>query len=215
MSPSAVRGPRRAWKIRLLVCALGVAALAALGSQLGRLLYAQDAVAHTDAMIVLSGARTERWLEAVDLYHEGLAPRVILSAGGPDDADAELRKRGIEPSDETRQTRDLMVRLGVPREAISILPGKPDNTALEAAAFRRLATTEGWRRVTIVTSKLHTRRARFAFRREFAGLGLEVFVRASRHDRTDPAHWWRTRADVRETLVESVKLVAYSLGLGE
>lgn len=215
MNPSAARGSRRPWTIRLLVFALTLAGLVALGSQIGRLLYVQDPIEHADAMIVLSGAKSDRWLEAVDLFREGHAPRIVLSAGGRDGGERYLRARGIVLPSDAERAREVMIKLGVPPEAITVLPGEPDNTAQEAAAFRRLATTEGWRRLTIVTSRLHTRRARFAFGRELAGTGLEVFVRASRYDRTDPAHWWRTRADVREVFIESVKLVAYSLGLGE
>lgn len=215
MSPSAARGYRRPWAVKSLVFALSIACLVALGSQLGRLLYVQDSVERTDALVVLSGAITDRWLEAVDLFREGHAPRIVLSPGARDGGEQYLRARGIVLPNDAERQRDVMIMLGVPAEAIVILPAEPDNTAQEAAAFRRLAAAEGWRRVTIVTSKLHTRRARFAFARELAKMGLQVFVRGSRYDRADPAHWWRRREDVREVFIESVKLVAYSVGLGE
>jgi uncharacterized SAM-binding protein YcdF (DUF218 family) len=67
----------------------------------------------------------------------------------------------------------------------------------------------------VVTSKYHSRRAGFAFRREFAGTSVQVIVRASRHDPSEPARWWRRRADVRSVSSELQKLAAYMLGLGE
>ena len=71
-----------------------------------------------------------------------------------------------------------------------------------------------WRRVIIVTSKYHTRRAAFAFRRGLEGTGAEVVMRASRYDSSDPARWWRNRSDFRFASSEWQKLIAYRLGLG-
>jgi uncharacterized SAM-binding protein YcdF (DUF218 family) len=214
MYASSAPSRHRSWKVRVAFLLLVLALVVAGFSQLGRALYVQDDVQHADALVVLAGARSERWLEAVDLYREGHAPRVVLSPGGSDGAEQSLRARGIRVPTDADRTRDVILQLGVPAEAIVILPGAPDNTAQEATAVRELAGSAGWRRLIVVTSKLHTRRARFAFRREFAGTGIEVSVRASRYDRSDPIHWWQGRADAREVLVESIKLAAYTLGLG-
>jgi len=206
---------RRARRWRLAVWLLaGFIFLVGAGSQVGRFLFVQDEAARTDAMLVLSGARADRWVEAADLYLAGIAPRIVLSAGRPDGAEVFLRARGVSIPSDLDRVRSVLRQLGVPGEAIEPLPGEPDNTAQEASLFHRLVRERGWHRVTIVTSKLHTRRARLAFRRELAGSGVDVFVRASRYDRADPAHWWRDRADARETFIETVKLVAYLLGLG-
>ncbi len=214
MSARSAIGSPHSWGRRAAFALLATACLIAALSQLGRLLSVEDAVDRSDVMIVLSGSRTDRWIEAVELYREGHAPRIVLSQGEPDGGEEYLRSRGIRLPTATEMSRDAMVQLGVPREAILILPEEPQNTAQEASAFRRMLERERWRRVTVVTSKLHTRRARFAFRRELAGTGVEVFVRGSRFDRSNPARWWRRRGDLREVLVESVKLVAYTCGLG-
>lgn len=214
MCASAARGSRRRWPFRLAILLLALAGVIAATSQLGRVLHVQDEVRHSDAMLVLSGSRADRWLEAVELYREGHAPLILISPGGVDGGEEHLRARGIVLPTDADLARDVMVKLGVPAEAIASLSGKPDNTAQEAMLFHQMAVKAGWRRLTVVTSKLHTRRARFAFRRDFAGTGVEVFVRGSRFDRTDPVHWWRSRESIREVLVESIKLVTYLLGLG-
>jgi hypothetical protein len=64
-----------------------------------------------------------------------------------------------------------------------------------------------------VTSKYHTRRSAFAFRRGLEGTGVQVVMRASRYDLSDPARWWRHRSDLRFVLSEWQKLLAYYLGL--
>jgi len=214
MSPQSQRGGSRSWKFRAALTLLACACLVAGLSQVGRLLFVEDTISSSDVMIVLSGARSDRWLEAVELYRAGHAPRIVLSEGSPDGGEEYLRARGVRLPSYRELTRDVMVQLGVPREAIRFMPEEPENTAQEASVFHGMLKNEPWRRVTVVTSKLHTRRARFAFRRELAGTGVEVAVRASRFDRTDPAHWWRRREDWREVLVESVKLVTYTCGLG-
>jgi uncharacterized SAM-binding protein YcdF (DUF218 family) len=107
------------------------------------------------------------------------------------------------------------VRVGVPAQALLVLPRIHDNTAQEAHSLRTLIEERRLRRVIVVTSKYHTRRAGFAMRRELKGSHVEVIMRASRYDRSNPDLWWRTRADVRSAALESQKLVAYMLGLGQ
>ena len=71
------------------------------------------------------------------------------------------------------------------------------------------------RRVIIVTSKQHTRRARLVMSRRLAGTGVKVIMRASRYDRTDVEHWWRNRSTLRFTLFESQRLFGYWIGVAD
>ncbi len=107
-----------------------------------------------------------------------------------------------------------MTRLGVPASAVAVLQELHDSTAHEAHSFRSLVKSQSWRRVIVVTSKYHTRRAGIAIRRELKGTGIEVIMRGTRYDPSDPEHWWRTRDGVRWTTSEAQKLVAYVFGLG-
>jgi uncharacterized SAM-binding protein YcdF (DUF218 family) len=179
----------------------------------GRFLVYEDPVRHADAIFVLAGARAERWLEAVDLFHEGIAPRIVLSPGEPEQAEIVLRQRHITFPGNADLARDAIVQLHVPADAVSILEGSVDNTAQEAEALHRLARARGWRTIVVVTSKYHTHRAAFAFQREFNGSGITILMHASRYDTSDPAHWWRHRGDVRYVVSEVGKLVLYRLGL--
>ena len=173
----------------------------------------EDPLRHADAIFVLAGARAERWLEAVDLFHEGVAPRIILSPGELEQAELVLRQRHIVFPQEAELARDAIVQLHVPADAVSILEGSVDNTAQETEALHHLARARGWRTIIVVTSKYHTHRAAFAFQREFAGSGIAILMHASRYDKSDPARWWRHRADVRYVVSEVGKLVLYRLGL--
>jgi uncharacterized SAM-binding protein YcdF (DUF218 family) len=180
----------------------------------GRFLVREDPLEPADVIFVLAGARVERWLEGVDLYREKRAPVIALSPGPTERAELELRARGIRFPSEAEMARDVMQQLGVPAEAVRILPGSVDNTAQEAEALHRLVRETAWQRVIVVTSSYHTRRTGFAFRREFKGDHVRVFVRASRYDESEPGRWWRHRPDIRFVTSELQKLVLYGLGLG-
>jgi uncharacterized SAM-binding protein YcdF (DUF218 family) len=195
-----------------LLAAAGAAWLLVYG---GRYLQYEDPLTKADAIFVLGGTRIERPLEAVDLYKAGYAPLIVLSPGQPDHAESVLRQRGIEFPTEAELQRDALIRSGVSPAAVVIPIGSVDNTAQEANLLRSIVLTKHWRRVIVVTSKYHTRRAAFAFRRGLAGTETEAVVRASKYDQSDPAHWWRFRPDYREVISEWQKLLAYRLGLSE
>jgi len=180
----------------------------------GRYLQYEDPLQKADAMFVLAGTRLERPLEAVDLYRAGYAPLIVLSPGNPEIGEELLRTQGIRFPTESQLVRDAMVQLGVPAAAILPVDGYVDNTAQEANLLRAMVNARGWRRVIVVTSKYHTRRARFAFARALDHTGAVPIVRASRYDPSDPAHWWRYRQDVRMVTSEWQKLILYRLGLG-
>lgn len=201
---------------RVILTLIGLSALAAVWLLYygGRYLQHEDPLQKSDAIFVLAGTRLERPFEAVDLYKEGYAPLIVLSPGRPEPGEALLRQRGITFPSEVELERDALVQLGIPASAIVATNGYIDNTAQEANLLRSMVAAHQWRRVIIVTSKYHTRRAAFAFRRGLDGTGAEVVMRASRYDESDPARWWRYRSDFRFASSEWQKLIAYRLGLG-
>ena len=209
----------RAWRVVLRASALVLllATLAALAGcpYAGRYLIVDRPLQKADAIVVLAGAQVDRWLEAVDLHREGLAPSILMSPGYVDPLGDELRGRGIRLPREIDVHRDAMIQLGIPATAIDIMPHGYDNTADEAAGVRTIAQSRGWTRLIVVTSKYHTRRSLFAFERELRGSGIEVQVRGSRYDRAQPDGWWQNRSDLRFVVSELQKLAAYRLGLGK
>ena len=180
----------------------------------GRYLIIDRPIKKADALVVLAGGNTGRWLEAADLYREGYARFLLLSPGYADPVGDRLRREGIRYPSEAEVMRDVYSQLGVPASVIEIMPAGFDNTADEAAGARRIALERGWTSVVVVTAKYHTRRALYAFEREFAGSGITVDVRGSRHEQTQPDGWWRHRSDLRWVLSETQRLAAYRLGLG-
>jgi uncharacterized SAM-binding protein YcdF (DUF218 family) len=181
----------------------------------GRYLDHQDPLEKADLIFVLAGARIDRWLEGVDLYKDGWAPKIVMSPGIVESIETRLRQQGVNFPRDGDLARDAAVALGVPADAVSVLAEAVDNTAHEAAALQRLFPPGQLRRIIVVTSPYHTRRAGFAFRRQFAGTPVQVIVRGSRYSGSVPSRWWRRRADIRFVMSELPKLALYFAGLGE
>lgn len=201
---------RRILPVALVVAALGVYGFLQLGSFLAK----EDALQKADAIFVLSGSPMLRPLEAADLYLEGYSGTIVLSRQTPEGGERALAERGIAFAEDVVRARDVFVQLGIPKEAILVPERIHDSTAAEAITLRELAQHNRWRRVTVVSSKYHLRRAGFAFRRELRGVPVEVIMRGSRYDGLEPGHWWRHRTDLRLLGPEVPKLIAYFFGLG-
>lgn len=152
----------------------------------------EDAIEKSDAIIVLSDDNfyADRATHAVELLRQGLAPVVVASG------------RRLRP---TASIAELMehdlVERGVPREKVLKFSQDGDNTKEEAEALLKLVQQKQWKRVIVVTSNYHTRRARYIFRHVF-GEGCEVRM-ASAHDADfDPAHWYEKRKGIEEFIRE-------------
>ena len=147
-----------------------------------------------DAILLLSDDNfsADRATRAAELYHSGWAPRVVASGW------MLRRYAGLA---ELMQ-HDLVER-GVPAEAVVRFPHTADNTYEEAQALRQLAVERGWRRVLVVTSNYHTRRARYIFRRVFPP-EVEVRVVAAWDSDYDPKHWWESRRGKKLFLHETL-----------
>ena len=98
--------------------------------------------------------------------------------------------------------RDLAA-YGVPRDALVSSPASTGNTREEAQALADLVVKRGWRRILVVTSNYHTRRARYIFQRVFPP-DVKVRILAAPETDYDPDRWWKTRQGrrvfFRETL---------------
>jgi hypothetical protein len=102
-----------------------------------------DHVTRADAIVVLSGDR-KRVATALRLFHEHVAPTLVIS----------------------RDYRDWPVIDAVCREPhVMCLHVSPYSTRGEAETTGRLERTHHWRRVVVVTSRYHLRRARMLFDR--------------------------------------------------
>jgi uncharacterized SAM-binding protein YcdF (DUF218 family) len=92
------------------------------------------------------GGYQERVAQAVDLYRQGFAPHVVISSGF------------VFAFKEAEVMRSLAVANGVPDSAI-VLELRAANTYQNVIFTRDILEKNGWRRILLVSSPYHMRRA--------------------------------------------------------
>ena len=206
----AARTPRRRRALkRLAVGLLVVLAIALfareriLRAAAGALTYEDTAAA--DYLVVLGGDAESRPFKAAELFRAGVAPRVLLF-----EYPAPPRRQRTQ----TMLYRRILEHEGVPASAIVQVPGVVRTSWEEAQSLRRYVEANPTRRVVIVTSAEHTRRARWAFRRALAPSNVDVRMAAARHQDFDESNWWRHDEGVLLYMHEFVKLPYYLLRYG-
>ena len=110
----------------------------------------------------------------------------------------------------------LLQAAGIAAERIVELAGDPAaNTYGEALATRRYATTTPIRRLMVVTSPYHSRRALNVFRHVFTGMAVEVGVLpASASSVANPSRWWWHGYDRAYVPYEWAALLQYRVEYG-
>ncbi len=187
----AMLGPawlRRSWWVALfgLVSATLVVGYTPLAPALLQRLIVDDGPSPADAIVVLSASTNtaslgtsseDRMLRGLQLLHKGWAPAIVFT-GDPRDRSNQFHV--MAPA--------MMASLGLPTSAV--VPFEPvqapvQTTYTEAQSIRLMATARGWRRLLLVTSPSHTRRAATVFRA--AGLDVRTVASAvSRYDLASP-----------------------------
>ena len=149
----------------------------------GQFWVVDEPAAPSDAIIVLGDDNYagDRAFHAADLYREGVAPTVAASG--------RMLRRNVSLADIIEHDLESF---GVPAASIVKLPHRAQNTREEAAECARLIEARHWKRVLVVTSNYHTRRARFIFERVLPP-GVALRVSAARDSDFDPSRWWETR----------------------
>jgi uncharacterized SAM-binding protein YcdF (DUF218 family) len=151
----------------------------------------------SDAIVILGddNYNGDRATRAAELLKAGWAPRIVASGRG-------LRSYA---SIAELEEHDLTDR-GVPMTAIVRFAHRAENTRDEATAISQLMSSRGWKRIILVTSNYHTRRARYICERSLPP-GTELRVVAARDSDFDPESWWRTRLGIKIFTHELVGMI--------
>jgi len=176
----------------------------------GRWLSVEDPLEKAAAIAVLSGRMPERALEAASIYKAGYAPRVWLT--NSTEPGARLQELSVPYTGEEAYNKLVLVHEGVPENAIRILDPPIVNTADEMKTIGQALKQEKVHRVILVTSKVHTRRARTLWKRLSQQDG-EAIVRGVSNDEFDPAHWWRNTDDALDVVREVLGMLNTWAGL--
>lgn len=204
---NAVR--RRRLLLIAVLCAVVWPMLAWLGAQL---LIVRFDLSSADAIVVFSGSSTyiERADWAARLYREGRAPVVVLT-------DDKLLSGWNAAEDRNpyfyeMAAKELQAR-GVPAEKIRVVSEAALGTYDESVNLCQFANSHQLKKLLIVTSAYHSRRALWSMRHACAGTGIETGVNGPPPGWQTPApsRWWLRRWGWRVVAGEYVKMVYYRL----
>lgn len=154
-----------------------------------------------EAAIVLAGGWTgERVLKGGELVRQGFVPYVLLS--GP---------RGYYERPECDYAIPFAQDHGYPAQSFVCVPMKAFSTMEEAAEMIREVRRRRLKRVLLVTSDFHTRRARAFFHKEAPEI---EFIPVSTPVKTfDLTRWYQTREGWKTVVLEWTKLITSKFGI--
>lgn len=185
------------WLVLAATALVVFAAHPLLLSAVGSALTADESLQPADALIVLAGNSPYRAEHAVDLYHAGWAPRLIIS-------DEPVKTHGFVTTWRGLYEAGI-AHLDVPSEAVIPLPGLAESTQDEARRSRDFLLEHGWKRAIVVTDPYHSRRALFIFRTTFAGTGLRVWSSPAMGSPLGRRDWWTSLDGVQRVVSEYAK----------
>lgn len=164
-------------------------------------LHDSDDCAPADAIVAISGGNTPvRTAEAIKLYEDGWADVLIFSGAAADTTG---------PSNAEVMRREA-IKAGVPSGDI-ITEEMAQTTKENAERTKALLVSKGIRRVILVTSAYHQRRASLEFK-SLVGEGIAIVNHPAPNDPDWPALWWLTPRGWWLAGGELVKISAFFLG---
>ena len=194
------------WTVGILLASLLIVGYTPLVSTLAPTLSRSDRLEHSAAIVVLStclykddnlnGAGQERVLQAYLLLKQGYSDRLVLTRSIP--------KIGAEPPVIRRQMRALGLNYATDEV------GPVSDTHDEATAVARLVGERGWKRLILVTSPWHMKRARAVFEKSGVHVLCSPCIEGG-YDMSDlSAPGGRLQA-FRDWLHETVGIAVYKL----
>ena len=157
-----------------------------------------------DAIVVLGGGLETRPFEAARLYHEGLAPKILLM----DVKRSPTTRLGITLPEQDL-TRQVLLKQQVPDSDCVTIGDGVASTYDESRAVRAWLEKTGVRKVIIPTDLFHTRRVRWLFRKQLKGTGATVTVRAVAPADYGATNWWTSVEGLIGFQNEVVKSIYY------
>lgn len=178
---------------------------------LGSFLVYDTPLQSSDAIVILMGSIPDRVLQSYEIYQQGYAP-LILMVPTYQTGMEHLDKYDIEIPTNAHISQSALLDLGIPEEAIILLPGSAQSTKDEARAiYQYLQTNNEIESIILVSSAHHLRRAAMIFRRQLKNLNREITVipRPSSYTDFHARHWYKDRQSAKYVATEWLKLISW------
>jgi len=194
----------------LIVSLFALAGWPVIAWTAAQLLIVKSDLNSADAIVVLSGSSTfiERTDWAAKLFREGRAPAIILTNDSLISGWNRVEERN--PYFYELAARELRER-SVPAQKIQVVPEIATGTYEESLELREYATTHKLKRLLVVTSAYHSRRAFWSMRHACAGSGIEIGIDGPPPGWQTPSpwSWWWHRWGWKVVAGEYAKMLYY------
>jgi uncharacterized SAM-binding protein YcdF (DUF218 family) len=168
---------------------------------LGRYLVRSESPAPADIVVVLAGDFSgNRILTAADLVRRGFAPKALISGTSGE--------YGVHESD---LAIPFAMKHGYPESYFIALPNDGKSTREEASYVLAALNKLHARRIDIVTSDYHTRRAGKIYRSQAPDLEIHMVAAPDLYFTSDG--WWKNREGRKTFLLEWLKIISSPLGM--
>ena len=171
----------------------------------GNFLIRDERPVKSDAIVVLNTGMDyyPRLIESADLFKKGLAGKIVLNGNRKTDELREIEEKGfVACCPWCENSLRILSIYGVPRnEVICISAEDAYDTVSEAELIGEEILKKGFTRVILTTSKSHTRRASFIWKRMYRD-SLSLCIVSAKSDPYDPQGWWREGRQIRWVLAE-------------
>ena len=188
----------------VILIAVGIIFKTPILQSFSNFLMKQDPPEKADIMVVLSGGAFDRGNEGASLYKGGYAKRIICPGGNLEEILLALGDTMYE-SDVCKRN---IVRNGIPDSVISVIH-YGTSTREEADTILGFCKEHEIKKIIVVTTLFHTRRARSVYKKRFAEAGITVLMRGAHDSSYDEDHWWQSEYGLISLNNEYMKTLYY------
>jgi len=150
-----------------------------------------------DIIVILGGGTADRLAKGIDLFHQGLAQKVLVT-GFP-----ELKADAV-PS-YTQWRVKYLTAGGIPAKSLD-LDGSARSSFEEAILIKNYLLANQLSKVIVVSDPPHMRRLSFIYESVFRSqIGLSFSFSASEPNWWDPDRWWSNKHSAQFVILEAIK----------
>jgi uncharacterized SAM-binding protein YcdF (DUF218 family) len=187
-----------------MLIAVGIVFKTPILRSFSNFLIKQDPLEKADLIVALSGSAYDRGNAAADLYKQGLAPRIICPGGNLEELFLILGDT-IYESDMCKKN---IIRNGVPEQSVTAIH-YGTSTREEADTILSYCNLHHVKKIIVVTTLFHTRRAASVYKNRFAKEGIAVIMRGAHSSEFDENLWWQNEYGLISLNNEYMKTLYY------
>jgi len=190
----------------IMLITLGIIFKTPILQSFSNFLIKQDPPERVDLIVALSGSAYDRGNEAADLLKKGYANRIVCPGGN---LETILLALGDTLYESDVCKKDI-VRNGVADSLVTVLH-YGTSTREEADTILGYCKEHQIKKIIVVTTLFHTRRAGSVYKNRFAKEGITVLMRGAHASDYDENYWWQGEYGLINLNNEYMKTLYYRI----